>query len=90
MVILKTRSHVLTYGHNMRHSLHKLQPTQGGPSDVADRAGAAAGGHAAAGDAGAVLRHGRRDGRAPGQGGLPQAQPRKDIQVKYGPEKNAG
>ena len=74
----------------MRLSLHELQPIQGGPPDVADRAGAAARGHAAAGDAGAVLRHGRRAGRPPGQGGLPQAQPRQDIQVKYGPEKNVG
>ena len=59
-------------------------PLQGGPSDVADRAGAAAGGHAAARDAGAVLRDGLGAGRAEGQRGLRQTQPRQDVQVSRG------
>ena len=48
---------------------------------MADRAGAAAGGHAAAGGAGAVLRDGVGAGRPQGQGGLRQAQSDQNIQV---------
>ena len=50
---------------------------------MADRAGAAAGGHAAARDAGAVLRDGVGAGRAEGQRGLRQTQPRQDVQVGF-------